>query len=82
MSNEKVKQGRRFVVGSKQATKSLKKGEVKELLIASDADPKILKDLLDLAEERKVPVKEAGTMRDLGKTFGINVGASAVAILR
>jgi len=81
MSNEKVKQGKKFVVGLKQTAKALKRDEVKELLIAADADPKLVDSLLDLAKEKGVPIKKATSMKELGSAFGINVGASAVALL-
>ncbi len=81
MSNEKVKQAPKYVVGSKQAAKALKRDEVKELLIASDAELKLKNELIELAKEKGVPVKKATSMKELGKAFGINVGAAAVAIL-
>jgi large subunit ribosomal protein L7A len=41
MSYEKVLQAKRFVIGTKQTVKALKEGNVRELIVASDADPKV-----------------------------------------
>ena len=41
MSYEKVAQAKRFIVGTKQTVKALKTGNVKEVVIADDADPRV-----------------------------------------
>lgn len=81
MSNDKVKQDKKVVVGKKQTAKALKSGDVETVIIAKDADPNIIQEIKDLAKERNVPIKYAESMKKLGKACGIEVGAATVAVL-
>ncbi|MEH7083364.1 50S ribosomal protein L7ae-like protein [Neobacillus drentensis] len=82
MSYEKVLQAQKFVIGTKQAVKALKEGNVRELIIASDADPKLTSKVVGEALEINVPILYVDSMKKLGKACGIEVGASTVAIIR
>ena len=81
MSYEKVLQAQKFVIGTKQTVKALKEGNVKELIIANDADPKLTSKVVDEALEINVPILYVDSMKKLGKACGIEVGASTVAII-
>jgi large subunit ribosomal protein L7A len=59
---------------------ALKAGQIRELIIAEDADRHILDELLLLAEEARVPIVKVDSMKKLGKACGIDVGAATVAI--
>jgi len=80
MSYEKVTQANDVVIGKKQTMKALKAGQIRELIIAEDADRHILDELLLLAEEARVPIVKVDSMKKLGKACGIDVGAATVAI--
>jgi large subunit ribosomal protein L7A len=80
MSYEKVTQASDVVIGTKQTMKALKAGQIKELVVAEDADLHVLDDVLALAKLNNVPVCRVDSMQKLGKACGIDVGASAVAI--
>ncbi|MBV7508803.1 50S ribosomal protein L7ae-like protein [Bacillus sp. sid0103] len=82
MSYEKVLQAQKFVIGTKQAVKALKEGNVRELVIASDADPKLTAKVVNVALEINIPILYVDSMKKLGKACGIEVGASTVAIIR
>lgn len=82
MSYEKVTQAKSVIIGTKQTMKALKDGQIKELVVAEDADLHVLDPVLLLAEESKVPVTKVDSMQKLGKACGIDVGAAAVAIKR
>jgi len=69
-------------VGLKQSLKALQKDEVDYLIVARDADKRVIGDLLTLSSEKNVTVHYVDTMKQLGKAAGINVGASVVAILK
>ena len=71
----------KVVVGVKQLRKSLLKGKVRTVYLAKDADPAITEMLLALCEENKVPASWCASMTELGKACGIDVGASAAAVL-
>lgn len=81
MSYEKVIQATKVIVGTKQTVKALKLGIVKELVIAIDVDQKILLKVMNAALESNVPIIKVDSMKKLGKACGIDVGASAVAII-
>ena len=82
MSYEKVLQASKVIIGTKQTVKALMDGKVLELVIASDADPKITVKLINQALELNIPVHYVDSMKKLGKSCGIEVGASSVAIIR
>ncbi|MCM3620419.1 50S ribosomal protein L7ae-like protein [Sutcliffiella horikoshii] len=81
MSYEKVMQANTFIVGTKQTVKALKSGTVKEVVIAEDADVIVTQKVVQTANEYKIPVLKVDSMKKLGKACGIEVGASAVAII-
>lgn len=80
MSYEKVTQANDVIIGTKQTIKALKNGEVKELIVAHDAEERVTKKVTSAALENSVPVTRVDSMRKLGKACGIDVGAAAVAI--
>jgi len=82
MSYEKVLQAKRIVIGTKQTVKALKEGSVQELVIASDAEPKVTAKVASEALGLNVPIRYVDSMKKLGKACGIEVGASTVAIIR
>ncbi|BBU37835.1 50S ribosomal protein L7ae-like protein [Aeribacillus sp. FSL K6-1121] len=82
MSYEKVAQAEKVIIGTKQTVKALKNDTVKEVIIAVDADPKVTNKVVQLAEEKEVPLIKVDSMKKLGKACGIEVGAAAVAIIK
>ncbi|KEZ49161.1 MULTISPECIES: 50S ribosomal protein L7ae-like protein [Metabacillus] len=81
MSYEKVSQAHKVIVGTKQTVKALKLGQVKELVVAEDADPRIVKPVIELAEQKNISLHMVDSMKKLGKACGIEVGAVTVAII-
>ena len=69
------------VVGAKQVRRALNGGTATRLYIAQDADPALLQPLVQLAEEKSVPVEQVPTMKQLGADCGIAVGAAVAAII-
>lgn len=82
MSYEKVLQANKIIIGTKQTVKALKDGKTKELIVASDVEAKVITNVVNLAHEMNIPVTYVDSMKKLGKACGIEVGASAVAIIR
>ncbi|KAF0816462.1 MULTISPECIES: 50S ribosomal protein L7ae-like protein [unclassified Cytobacillus] len=80
MSYDKVLQARSIIVGTKQTVKALKLGTIDEIVVASDADPRITAKVVSTANELNVPIVYVDSMKKLGKACGIEVGAAAVAI--
>ncbi|KHD85745.1 50S ribosomal protein L7ae-like protein [Heyndrickxia ginsengihumi] len=81
MSYEKVTQAKEIIVGTKQTVKALKASKVNELLVAEDADPAITSKVVNIAQEFHIPVTYVDSMKQLGKTCGIEVGAATVALI-
>nr|WP_320146364.1 ribosomal L7Ae/L30e/S12e/Gadd45 family protein [uncultured Anaeromusa sp.] len=72
----------RKVVGIKQVSKAVERNEAVTVYVAADAEPRLVQGLLALVEKHNVPLDESATMQELGQACGIEVGASAVALLR
>jgi large subunit ribosomal protein L7A len=72
----------RKVVGVKQAIKAVEKDMAQKVFVASDADRRVLRPLLDLCGKNGLPVETADSMQELGRLCGIQVGAAAAALLR
>jgi large subunit ribosomal protein L7A len=82
MSYEKVLQARKIVIGTKQAVKALKEGNAQEILVASDAEQRLTAKVVEEAILMEIPIHYVDSMKKLGKTCGIEVGAATVAIIR
>jgi len=82
MSYEKVLQARKTFIGTKQTVKALKDENVQEILVASDAEPRLTAKVVEEALLMNIPVHYVDSMKKLGKACGIEVGAAAVAIIR
>ena len=80
MSNEKVKQASQIIIGTKQTVKALKSGIVQKIIVAKDADDRMTEQIIQLALEKGIRIEFAVSRLKLGKAYGINVGAAAVAI--
>jgi len=70
------------VVGAKQVRRALESGKAARLFIACDADPQLLRPLVQKAVDLSVPVEQIDTMKLLGARCGIAVGAAVAALLR
>ena len=74
--------GSNKVVGAKQAKRALRDGRAARLYMAMDADPRLLQPLVQEAVNRQVPVQQVPTMKELGASCGIAVGAAVAVSLR
>ncbi|MED4829659.1 50S ribosomal protein L7ae-like protein [Bacillus atrophaeus] len=81
MSYDKVSQAKSIIIGTKQTVKALKRGSVKEVVVAKDADPIFTSSVIKLAKDQGIAVSVVESMKKLGKACGIEVGAAAVAIM-
>ncbi|MFD2617371.1 50S ribosomal protein L7ae-like protein [Terrilactibacillus laevilacticus] len=83
MSYDKVTQAKSgIIIGTKQALKALKDNQIKEVVVAEDADYRVINKVIELAQQLNVPIHAVDSMKKLGKACGIDVGAAAVAIKR
>ena len=71
--------GKRVVVGAKQLRKALQNGRARFVYLAKNADPAITEPIEALCQLNKVSYVWIGSMQDLGRACGIEVGAAAAA---
>ncbi len=69
-------------IGIKQTLKAVENDTAKVVFIAMDADEKITGSLKELCLSNNVTLEYVDTMKQLGKAVGIEVGASAVCLLK
>ncbi|MFO7263060.1 MAG: hypothetical protein A6D91_00640 [Bacillaceae bacterium G1] len=77
----KLTKADQFVVGVKQTAKAIEQGRAKEVFIARDAEHRVVARVIELCQEAGLPITYVETMRELGAACGIDVGASAVAVI-
>lgn len=65
-------------IGIKQVTKAIECNKAQIVFIAMDAEEKITKSLKDLCTTKGCKVIPVESMKKLGKSSGIDVGASVV----
>lgn len=81
MPYERLRTARKKVVGTKQTTKSIQKGEAKVVFVAKDAEERLTRTVAELCSRMNVPLTMVDSMADLGRACGIQVGAAAAAII-
>ena len=80
MSYEKVSRAAEVLIGTKQTLKALEANAVHAVVVADDAEKRVVHKVLQLAEANGVRIYTVPSMRKLGKVCGIDVGAAAVAL--
>ena len=72
---------RNKVAGVRAVSRAIAEGSAKKILVAKDAETKIITEVLLLAEEKGIEVVWVARMKELGEYCGISVGASCCAVL-
>ena len=70
------------VIGIKQSLKSMKNGLGDTLYIAKDADSKLIKPLIEYADENNINIQHIDTMKELGKMCGLQIESAAALKLK
>lgn len=78
---ERLKTAEYRAVGSNQTVKAIRRGRAQVVFVATDADRRVVADVIAAVRDRGLEVIEVGSMRDLGRACGIAVGAAAAAVL-
>jgi large subunit ribosomal protein L7A len=81
MELDSLKQAKSIVTGTKQTLKAVQTGKAKCVFVARDADERVIRPVLDMCEEKNVPVSFSEKMEELGKACGIKVKAATAAIV-
>jgi large subunit ribosomal protein L7Ae len=68
--------------GVNEVTKSVERGEAKLVVCAEDVNPpEIVAHFAPLCDEKKIPLVRVPSKAELGRAAGLDVSASAVAIV-
>lgn len=70
------------VVGTGEVIKVLNAGDAERVFVARDAEQSVIESVLKLCEEKNVEVLQVESMKELGLSCGIQVGAASAALLR
>lgn len=70
------------LVGINSVTRRLKAGLVLKVFLAEDADKRLLKEILELADAGGVPVEWAGDSKQLGRACAVTRKTAAAALLK
>ncbi len=68
------------VIGINQVKRAVEAGNVVAVLVARDADARVLEPVLRACLSMGIVPDYVGTKNELGRQFGIAVGAAAVAV--
>jgi large subunit ribosomal protein L7Ae len=69
--------------GTNESTKAVERGIAKLVLYAADVNPiEVVMHLEPLCSEKNVPCVKVPSKEELGAAAGLNVGTSAVAIIK
>lgn len=69
-------------IGANETTKAVERGIAKLVVIAEDVEPKeVVMHLPYLCKEKNIPFVNVSSKKELGRTAGIDVATSSVAIL-
>lgn len=81
MSYERIRVAKSKVVGSKQTTKAVEKGQAVAVFIARNAEERVTAPLVRLCQDKSVEIVWVDDMVALGKACGIEVATAAAAVL-
>ena len=70
------------VIGRRQILRELKKNNVAEIVIATDAETEYIASLIDVAKQAGVAYKLHGTMSEISARYSIEVPSGAVGVLK
>ena len=71
-----------LAIGIKQSKKAVASEDARYVIVAKDAENSVLSGLLAECMAKGIEVREAESMSVLGKSAGIDVGSSVVAVLK
>lgn len=70
------------IVGMKQVLRALEMDTISAVYLADDAETRIRERIEAACAAHAVPVRHVPSMRELGRTCGIDVGAACAGVVR
>jgi large subunit ribosomal protein L7A len=74
--------GKRKAVGAKQCKKALETGNALLVFIAEDADSHVTGEIEKLCNQSDIKIIKVASMKELGKSCGIDVSAAVACLLK
>jgi large subunit ribosomal protein L7A len=69
------------VAGVRSTLRAVELGAARRVFVAEDAEERVTKRVVALCKEKGVPVETIPSMKELGESCGLRVGASCCAVL-
>jgi large subunit ribosomal protein L7A len=69
-------------IGVKQTSRAISEDMAVKVFVAEDADAYVTRRIIQLSNEKDVPVEYIPTMKELGKACKIDVGAATAVIIK
>lgn len=82
MSLDRIRLARKRTIGANQTAKAVAQSIVSELFVAKDAEERVVRPILVIAQQKGIPIQWVDSMKLLGKACGIEVGAATAAIVK
>lgn len=69
-------------IGIKECRKAVENDNAVKVFVAKDAEERVVKDFIELCNNKAIEINYADSMTSLGKACGIDVGAATVVLLK
>ena len=70
------------VIGRRQILRELKKNNIAEIVIATDAEADYIASLIEVAKQADVKYSLRGTMGEISARYNIDVPSGAIGVLK
>lgn len=70
------------VAGAKETYRALVSDAAEKVYVAKDAEPRVVRDLIEMCRKKNVQIVYVESMKLLGELCRLRVGAAACAVLR
>lgn len=71
-----------IVIGKRQILREIKKNNIVEIIIATDAETQYISSLIEVAKQNGITYRLSSTMNEISANFGIDVPSGAVGVLK
>ena len=72
----------KVVIGKRQISRGIKDGNIREIVIAADAEQEYIKSLIVIAKQNNIKYQIKGTMQDISSAYGIDVPSGSLGVLK
>ncbi len=70
------------VIGKRQILRELKRGNIREIYIAADAETQYITELIEVAKANDVNYRIGSSMVQIAAEYGVEVPSGAVGVLK